>query len=112
MINKIFISVFSILLSLSTSAFAKDYVVNVHGIVCSFCTIGVAKKVSKLPFIDTTKYKTGVKVDIENQMVRVAVKEGETLDKNALYKAIESGGYNPIKLWSVDNNGELVEVPE
>lgn len=96
-----------ILLLLSAPVFADDYVVHVHGIVCSFCSQGVTKKVSKLSFIDQTKYTKGVKVEIESQKVTIAVKRGEALDIAALFEAIESGGYEPVDVWTVDESGEL-----
>lgn len=89
-------------------ALAQDYVINVNGIVCGFCSIGVAKKVSKLPFIDRTKYNKGVSVEIENQMVTIAVKEGEMLDKAALFSAIESAGYNPVEIFELGPDGKLI----
>ena len=90
----------------SPSVFAKDFVINVNGIVCEFCSIGVTKKVSKLSFIDKSKYNKGVKVQIKNQMVTIAVKDDALLDKDALYAAIESGGYNPVEIFELTENGE------
>ncbi len=92
---------------LSGPVLAEDYVVHVHGIVCSFCAKGVTKKVSKLPFIDRSKYKKGVKVEIEEQKVTIAVLPDQALDIDALYAAIVSGGYEPIGIFSIDENGEL-----
>ncbi len=92
---------------LSRPVLAEDYVVHVHGIVCSFCAKGVTKKVSKLPFIDRSKYKKGVKVEIEDQKVTIAVLPDHALDVDALYAAIVSGGYEPIGIFSFDENGEL-----
>lgn len=86
-------------------AVAQDYVVEVHGIVCEFCSFGVAKKVRKLDFIDKTRLDKGVRVDIENQQVFVAVRDDARLDKAALFKAIESGGYKPIKVWTLSESG-------
>ena len=91
---------------ISVRAFAQDYVVNVNGLVCEFCSLGVTKKVSKLPFIDHSKYNNGVKVEIESQMVTIAVKPDATLDKEALFAAIESGGYNPEKIYELTSDGE------
>ncbi len=78
---------------ISTPVFAGDYVVNVHGIVCSFCAQGVIKKVSKLPFVDRSKYTNGVKVEIEDQKVTIAVRDDLVLDTTSLFDAIKSGGY-------------------
>ncbi len=94
---------------LATPTWAQDYVVNVNGIVCGFCSIGVAKKVSKLPFVDRSRYKKGVSVDVQNQMVTVAVKDNAAMDQQALFEAIESGGYNPVALFELNSDGERVE---
>jgi hypothetical protein len=80
----------------STPALAQDYVINVNDIVCEFCSLGVTKKVSKLQFIDRSKYTKGVKVEIESQIVTIAVKTDTALDKAALSATIESGGYNLV----------------
>ena len=93
---------------ISTSALAQDYVIQVNGIVCDFCSLGVSKKVTKLPFIDPSKYNKGVKVEIESQMVTIAVKDNMTLDKDALFAAIESGGYNPVEIWQLTDDGKRV----
>lgn len=103
---------FAALMLLSAPVFASDYVVHVHGIVCSFCAQGVTKKVSKLPFIDQSKYTKGVKVEIENQKVTIAVKPDHDLDIQALFKAIKSGGYEPVDVWTVTPSGELDEPVE
>ena len=92
----------------SIPALAQDYVINVNGIVCEFCSLGVTKKVSKLKFIDRSKYTKGVKVEIESQMVTIAVKADATLDKATLFAAIESGGYNPVDIWQLTEKGERV----
>lgn len=94
----------------STTSIADDYVVNVNGLVCEFCAIGVTKKVSKLAFIDNSKYTKGVKVEIEDQMVTIAVKEDSELDKEALFSAIEAGGYNPVGIWKLTPEGEKVPL--
>ena len=98
------------LMLLSTPVFAVDYVVHVHGIVCSFCAQGVTKKISKLPFIDHTKHTNGVKVEIENQKLTIAVKPDHDFDIQALFKAINSGGYEPADVWTVTSSGDINEL--
>ena len=74
----------------------NNYIVSVHGIVCELCSYGVAKKIRKLSFIDTSQANNGVKVDVENQRIFITLLDNMPLDKAALFKAIESGGYKPI----------------
>ena len=97
---------------LSGPVLATDYVVEVHGIVCSFCAKGVTKKVSKLPFIDRSKYNKGVKVEIEDQKVTIAVLPDQTLDVDSLYHAIVAGGDDPGGGLSIAEDGELVEFQQ
>lgn len=93
-------------LAFVTPSFAAKYVVDVHGIVCEFCSFGVAKKIKKLSFIDPEQYDDGVEVDIDNQSVYFAVKAEAALDQTALFEAIKSGGYNPIKVWQLDEQDQ------
>ena len=97
---------------LSVSVSAQNYMVNVHGIVCELCSFGVAKNIRKLPFINPEQYDDGVKVDINNQIVFVSVRADATLEKKALFEAIEKGGYNPVKLWELSDSGERTEIVE
>lgn len=85
---------------------AADFVVTVNGIVCEFCSLGVRKKVSRLPFIDRSKYDDGVDVDPENQKVTIAVRDDAELDREALFEAIRSAGYNPIDVKALDEAGD------
>ena len=87
-------------------AHAENYVVDVNGIVCQFCSLGVAKKVSKLPFVDRTKFDNGVLVEAEEQKVTFAVKSGAAMDRQALFAAIEDGGYDPIEVFELLPDGQ------
>ena len=119
---RLFIAIISLSVSLAAPSFAQDtpaaqnvsltpnYVVSVNGMVCEFCSFGVAKKIRKLDFIDSSKLDQGVKVEIENQRVFIAVRDNAKLDKHALYGAIESGGYQPVTLWNITHSGEHMEV--
>ncbi len=92
------------------SATANEYVIDVNGIVCQFCALGVTKKVAKLPFIDPTKYNKGVKVDVERQIVTIALRDGATLDKVMLFDAIEAGGYHPIDVFKLTPEGRSLAL--
>ncbi len=80
----------------------NEVVIIVHGIVCSFCSQGVTKKLSKLPFVDPSKYTKGIKVDIENQKVIVAIKPNLHTDFDQIFSSIKSGGYEPITAYTAD----------
>ncbi len=85
----------------------NEVIFKVHGIVCSFCSVGVRKKLSKLPFIDKSKYKNGVHVLIEKQTVIAAIKPDIAPDILSAYQAIKSGGYDPVKAIMKNNDGEI-----
>ena len=108
------IALLTVLLALPAAmpAWAKNYQINVNGIVCEFCAFGIAKKLRKLPFIDPTQFEEGVKVDIQNQRVYVSIKEGEAVDQEALFDAIKSGGYDPIKMQEIDEVASPAEVSQ
>ena len=72
----------------------------------------MSKKVSKLPFVDRSKYNKGVLVAIENQRVTLAVKPDAILDKAALYGAIVDGGYEPVELFELAPDGTLTSVSD
>lgn len=89
----------------ATTAINNSVVMEVHGIVCSFCSVGIRKKLAKFNFIDKNRYKKGMIMDIENQKITVAIKAGETVDIQGMFKAIKSGGYEPISATITDNAG-------
>ena len=65
---------------------------------------------SKLEFVDTGRFKKGVKLDAKTQLVTVALKRGKAVDKPALSRAIDDAGYDPIHLYTLEG-GELRTVP-
>ena len=103
-----------LLLPLTSAAVDTDFtakpneaVFQVHGVVCSFCSVGLQKKLSKLSFVDRSKYKKGIHVAIEEQRVTVAIKPDASVDVEAAYKSIKSGGYDLLKAVVADKNGKL-----
>lgn len=80
----------------SVSVGANDVVLKVHGVVCSFCGYGLSNGLSQLSYIDRSKYKEGVRIEIENQRVIIAIKPGEEADLAEIYDAIRAGGYEPV----------------
>ncbi len=85
----------------------NEIVLEVHGVVCSFCSQGIQKKLSKLSFVDTKKFTKGSEINIENQTVKIAIKENKKADLDVIFNSIKSGGYNPIKAYFLDSNGKV-----
>ena len=88
----------------------NEAILVVHGIVCSFCSIGIQKKLKKLDFVDTSKYnKKGSLVNIDDQRVIIAFKKNSNPDINLIFKTITSGGYNPIKAYVSNAQGKVTK---
>jgi len=85
---------------------ANEVIMQVHGIVCSFCTQGIKKKLAKFSFIDRTRLNKGILMDIENQRITIAIKLGETADIQGMFAAVLSGGYEPISALLADQQGK------
>ena len=74
-------------------------VVQVNGIVCSFCSYGTEKNLSKLGFLDSTQLGgKGVLTDIKTGQTTLALKKGEAIDFDGIYKAVKKGGYEPVSV--------------
>ena len=89
-----------------------EAVIIVQGIVCTFCSQGVRRKLSKLPFIDSSKYTKGVKVDIEKQKVTIAIKPGSDFEMEEVFRSIKSGGYEPVVAYKNTGNEIVTVYPE
>ena len=73
----------------------------VKGLVCPSCALGIRIKVSKLPFVDSTRYKRGIDMDTKTQLLTVALLPGVKADPNGLSKAITDAGYETAERYSL-----------
>jgi len=71
-------------------------VIEVRGMVCSYCSFGLQKRMGKLPFLDTSKFEQGIHSDIYAQRVTLALKPDQPLDLAKVYAAIKEGGYDAV----------------
>ena len=71
-------------------------VVQVHGIVCSFCAYGAEKSLSKLDSLDAAQFGNGVLMDIKAYRITLALSPGKKLPIREIYKRIKKAGYDPI----------------
>ena len=69
----------------------------VKGLVCSFCAHGLNKGIGKLPFTD----EKSIFVDIQNQIVKVALNENYKVIPHLKYtiKLIKESGYEVDKVF-------------
>ena len=82
----------------------------VKGLVCPSCAIGIRVKVGKLPFVDITRYKRGVDMDVESQLLTVALLPDVKTDTRSIDKAVTNAGYEVIEWYSMEG-GKLKAHP-
>lgn len=56
----------------------------------------------KLDFVDRSRFKRGVGVDVKSQLLTVAIKEGKQPDPPSMEKAIDKAGYVAVEWYSLD----------
>ena len=86
----------------------EDLVLQVKGLVCSFCAHGLQKGLSKLKFVDKTKYTKGVYADITHQFVKVGLKKNEEPNIDKALDAITDAGYEVLKSYVNPTGSELI----
>ena len=102
-------------LLLANAAFADDgpvvleenqAVVQVNGVVCSFCAYGAEKALSQLDCLDKAEFGDGVLVDIHTHRITLAMRPGEKIPVRDIYQRIKKAGYDPITVY-VRSEGTL-----
>ncbi len=103
------------LLLAANAAFADDRpvvleenqtVVQVNGVVCSFCAYGAEKALSELDCLDKAEFGDGVLIDIDTHRITLAMQPGERIPFLDIYQRIKKAGYDPITLY-VRSEGRL-----
>jgi cation transport ATPase len=86
--------VLSIIISLGLCgvAAAETIKATVNGMVCGFCATGIEKT-----FKAQREVKT-VNVNLQNKLVTIQTKEGETIDDAKLKKLIGNAGYSVVNI--------------
>ncbi len=86
-------------------------VVQVNGVVCSFCAYGAEKALSTLDCLDKAEFGDGVLIDIETHRITLALRPGEKIPFRDIYQRITKAGYDPITFYvrsegSLERSGE------
>ena len=79
----------------------NQLIVQVKGIVCSFCAFGAEKNLSKLDFLDKTQYGDGVLIDIDTHRITLALDPEAAVQYGKIAEAITRGGYDPVTYYPV-----------
>jgi mercuric ion binding protein len=82
----------AVALSFSGVAVADTIKVSVNGMVCAFCATGIEKT-----FKAQSEVKT-VHVDLQNKLVTINTKEGQTIDDARLKKLLGNAGYSLVAI--------------
>ena len=82
----------------------NEVVVEVFGMVCSFCAYGLEKNLSNLEKINSKKYTNGVYVDIDNQYLKIAFQPKSQIDYKKIHSLIIDAGFTPNVIYSIEKN--------
>ena len=77
----------------------------VKGMTCPSCAIGIRVKLSKLDFVDGSRFKRGVDMDVNNQLLTVALKQGAQPNWQLIDQQIDDAGYLAMEWFSMEKNG-------
>ena len=87
-----FILIAGLLISSSSLANAKEIRVTVNGMVCSFCAQGIHKKLTAQSAVQR------VDVNLDNHLVKVNLKDGQTLSDQVVTQILTDAGYSVSKI--------------
>ena len=73
-------------------------VIQVNGVVCSFCAYGAEKALAELDCLDKAEFGDGVLIDIDTHRITLAMRPGEAIPFRDIYQRIKKAGYDPITL--------------
>ena len=74
----------------------------VKGMVCPSCAIGIRVKVGKLPFVDVSRYKRGVDMDIKSQLLTIALLPDLKTDTRSINKSVNNAEYDVVEWYSME----------
>ena len=79
-----------IIFGLSAAVSADTIKATVNGMVCGFCATGIEKTFKAQPEVKT------VDVDLENKLVTIQTKQGQTLQDSKIKKLLGNAGYSVV----------------
>lgn len=100
-----YLTSFILIIGVITAARADDpivvesparMVIEVKGIVCSFCAHGARKNLARVDFLDRSVFKKGLLMQTEQGRIIAALKRGKAINLKKVHKAVEKGGYEVL----------------
>jgi len=80
--------------------------VYVKGLVCPSCAIGIRKNLSKMKGVDKKRFKDGIDMNPETQLVSIAFKGNFKIDNKDLIERVEDAGYIAVEEYKL-HDGHL-----
>ena len=80
--------------------------VYVKGLVCPSCAIGIRKNLSKMKGVDKKRFRDGIDMDPETQLVSIAFKDNASIDNKDLIERVEDAGYIDVEEYKL-HDGHL-----
>ena len=78
----------------------NQLLVEVKGVVCSFCAYGTEKNLARLDFIDPNYFDgDGVFLDLENAAITLALQADQKVNLDHVNRAIKKGGYDLVTVY-------------
>jgi hypothetical protein len=72
----------------------SQFVLEVKGVVCSFCFYGARQQLSKVNFVDRQKLDKGLAADTKNGTITAAILAGKEIDFVKTLQTLRKGGYD------------------
>lgn len=76
----------------------SQLIVEVKGIVCSFCAYGARKNLSRVDFLDRSKFKEGLLMETDQGAITAAIAKGKEVNFAQTFRAIQKGGYEILAM--------------
>ncbi len=77
----------------------SQLLVEVKGVVCSFCAYGTEKNLARLDFVDQKYFGgDGVLLNLDKASITLALQKDKKINFVNIYKAIEKGGYVTVAI--------------
>jgi mercuric ion binding protein len=87
---KKYLPIIIVIFGLTAAVSADTIKAKVNGMVCGFCATGIEKTFRAQPEVKT------VNVDLENKLVTIRTKQGQTLDDSRIKKLLGNAGYSVV----------------
>ena len=85
---------------------AQISLIYVKGLVCPSCAIGIRKNLSKMKGVDKLRFKDGIDMNPETQLVSIALKANFKIDNKDLIERVEDAGYIAVEEYKL-HDGHL-----